>query len=149
MNFYTANPGNGILGWATYPADFDGDPEKDGVVILHSTFPGGATAPYNRGHTATHEIGHWLGLYHTFQSGNPLGGSGCVPPGDEVDDTPPHSGPNMKCDAGDSCEKVGDGQAPIHNYMNYTPDDCMTEFTMGQRLRMMEQVGTFRSPLIH
>ncbi len=97
LNFYTANPGNGILGWATFPADLQGDPVKDGVVILHSTLPGGTQVPYNLGCTAIHEIGHWLGLYHTFQLGHPLVGGGCVSPGDEVDDTPPHPAPNTTC----------------------------------------------------
>lgn len=147
LNFYTAHPAGGILGWATFPHEMAGDPDMDGVVMLDSTLPGGASQNYNLGITAVHEIGHWLGLYHTFQGG-------CFPPGDHVDDTPPHMGPNFGTpdEAGQPwnlCPGQPAGtKCPIHNYMNYCNDSNLTEFTPGQIDRIWAQVGMFRSELL-
>ncbi|WP_167481052.1 zinc metalloprotease [Mesorhizobium waimense] len=147
LNFYTAEPGGGLLGWATFPFQMEGDPAMDGVVIMHSSLPGGTGAPYDLGMTAVHEVGHWLGLYHTFQDA-------CVLPGDEVSDTPAHSGPNYGKPADaeqphNLCANASAGaECPIHNYMNYVDDDWMHEFTNGQRERMWAQVGMFRRDLL-
>lgn len=147
LNFWTARPGGGMLGWATFPFMMDGDPKMDGVMMLDGTMPEGASAPYNLGMTGVHEVGHWLGLYHTFQGG-------CVPPGDEVDDTPSHMDANFGKPAdADQPHNLCPGQpqgteCPIHNYMNYVDDDWMWEFTYGQRTRVWAQVGMFRRDLM-
>jgi hypothetical protein len=141
LNFYTAGIGAGLLGWATFPSDLAGDPDIDGVVMLFSTLPNGATSPYNLGMTAVHEVGHWLGLYHTFEGG-------CLPPGDEVSDTPAEASPNFgPADPNrDTCP--GPGKDPTTNYMDYTDDADMNNFTPEEITRVRMQVGLYRAALL-
>jgi hypothetical protein len=139
LNIYTCNPSGGILGWAYFPWSYPETSYWHGVVMLYSSLPGGSAAPYNLGDTATHEVGHYLGLYHTFQGG-------CTPPGDLVDDTPYESGPAFGCPVGkDSCPAPG--LDPIYNFMDYSDDACMIEFTPGQADRMQAAVAMYKPSL--
>ncbi len=167
LEVYSASLGQSLLGWAYFPSDFTDSTTSnygplhrylDGVVIDYrsvpvvegdtegdqSVYPPGT---YDEGDTLTHEVGHWLELYHTFQGGcssNP-GYNG----GDMIADTPAEASPNFLCPeqgdpARDTCP-ADPGADPVTNFMDYSFDVCLDEFTAGQAARMQLAWNTYRS----
>ncbi len=134
LNIWSCNLGSGLLGYAQFPG---GSAATDGVVLLYSSVgsvarPGTAT-PYHLGRTATHEVGHWVNLYHIWGDDN-----GACSGSDNVGDTPNQAGENYGCPTypkTDGCTSSSPG-VMFMNYMDYTDDGCMNMFTAGQSTRM-------------
>jgi hypothetical protein len=128
-----------IAGYSTLPNEFSEDDHQHGVIIDYRTLPGSAP-PLDMGHTLVHELGHYFGLFHTFQGG-------CAEPGDSVADTPPEASAAFGCQIGrDTCTAAG--MDPINNFMDYSDDSCTNNFTMLQGARMQALIATFRPGLL-
>ena len=140
LNLWSCNMSGGILGYAQFPG---GTASTDGVVILYSAFgrTGTVSAPYNKGRTATHEVGHWLNLRHIW--GDATCGS------DLVNDTPTHNTANYGCPTYPHLSTcTGTPTEMTMNYMDYTDDACMYMFTAGQSARMTAAINTSRTGLL-
>ena len=140
LNLWSCNMSGGILGYAQFPG---GAAATDGVVILYSAFgrTGTVSAPYNKGRTATHEVGHWLNLRHIWGDAN------CG--SDLVNDTPTHNTANYGCPTYPHLSTcTGTPTEMTMNYMDYTDDACMYMFTTGQSARMTAAINTSRTGLL-
>jgi len=140
LNIWVCDISGGILGYAQFPG---GSATTDGIVIDYQYFGtiGTASAPFDLGRTATHEVGHWLNLRHIWGDG------GCNVD-DFVSDTPASNSANYGCALGNSaCGSVD----MVQNYMDYSDDACMNLFTLGQRNRMraLFESGGYRSSLLN
>jgi Pregnancy-associated plasma protein-A len=141
LNLYVAGLGGGLLGYAYLASDAAAAGVLDGVVVLNTSLPGGTAAPYNEGDTGTHEVGHWFGMYHTFDGA-------CSRSGDLVGDTEPEASPAFGCPVGRNSCRVSRNGDPIRNFMDYTDDSCMNMFTRGQYVRMDAEHLQFRTPAV-
>lgn len=140
LNIYI-NSAGGYLGYAYLPQSSAGS-VYDGVVVLYQSVGGrdNGFSPYDQGRTLVHEVGHYLGLLHTFD------GYGCYEgynAGDLVADTPSENTDHYGCTQTYTCGTADD----IHNYMNYTDDPCMYQFTSEQANRMVCSLVNYRSQL--
>ncbi|MEM7164912.1 MAG: M43 family zinc metalloprotease [Planctomycetota bacterium] len=144
LNIYT-NTADGALGYVPFlPQEGPAGTNEDRVVVLYSTFGANAPmAPYNLGRTTTHEVGHFLGLWHTFDNG--CGSvAACATTGDRICDTERQQWDTYGCPSGaTSCGSAD----PIHNYMDYSDDQCMNNFTVHQTRRMRCTLESYR-PLL-
>lgn len=136
----------GGLGKSSWPTTCARDPTKDGVMIHFQTVPGGGYEDYEQGDTLVHEVGHWLGLSHTFSGGCYFDKSSSRSGRDNVQDTPREASAHYGCETGrDTCPDH-DGLDPTHNFMDYSDDCCMYEFTPEQRETMRAIYAEYRRP---
>ncbi|MEZ0325008.1 MAG: zinc metalloprotease [Fimbriimonas sp.] len=141
LNLYIRDLPAGLMGYGGFPWWYASNPAMDGPTLDYTGMPGGADAQFNLGDLAVHEIGHWAGLYHTFEGG-------CTTTGDYVSDTPAQARYNWSCPTGtiDTCTGAGfKGADPTMNFMDYTTDSCKWQFTKEQSARMSNAWATYRA----
>jgi PKD repeat protein len=144
LNMYIVkniNSGSGILGYSSFPG---GPPDEDGIVIRHDYFGKIGTASASLGRTTTHEIGHWFGLYHTFNNGCDT--DTCTG-GDLVCDTPPVANPNFGCPSAVNSCTIDSQFDQTLNYLDYSNDNCKNIFTNGQKQRMQATLISLRNDI--
>jgi len=158
LNIYTVSTNDFALGWAYLPQDMAGEPSFDGVVLDVTTVGrNGPAPPYNQGRTATHEVGHYLGLRHTFYPNNGGTVTGVCEEngwsaGDLIQSTPAHPKPTTGCP---NFEQICADPTPpaarhnINNYMNYTNDTCLFYFDIQQANRSVCSIVNYRPKLFH
>tara|TARA_B100000780_G_scaffold36588_1_gene22802 strand:+ start:140 stop:1258 length:1119 start_codon:yes stop_codon:yes gene_type:complete len=145
LNIWVCDIQSGLLGYASPPSNWIGD--GDGLVIGYQYFGriGNVQAPYHKGRTATHEIGHWLNLDHIWGGWGNCGN-------DQVNDTPKQEKENYSCPAfplnPNSCNTTNSSGDMFMNYMDYTNDACMNLFTNGQKTRMLAAINNYRSNML-
>ena len=144
---------SGLLGFARFPWQYDSNKTQDGVTVHAESLPGGSYSGFNAGDTVVHEVGHWLGLFHTFQSSK---SDPCMDTvNDGVADTPAEKEPNGRRPNGpcDNPSNLCDPtlllppdalRDPVFNFMDYASDRCMREFTQGQSDRMDLEYALYR-----
>lgn len=138
LNIWVCELFPGLLGYAQFPGDAAA---TDGVVITYTAFGniGTVSAPSLLGRTTTHEVGHWMGLYHIWGDDND-----CVTGSDSIYDTPNATSASQSdcqttrnsCSNEDPWWGVVDPPDMVQNYMDYSHDSCMAMFTKGQKVRM-------------
>ncbi|MFB6258616.1 MAG: gliding motility-associated C-terminal domain-containing protein [Flavobacteriales bacterium] len=138
LNFWICNLDGGLLGYAQFPG---GNPATDGVVVNYENVGDtlNVSAPYDLGRTGTHEVGHWLDLFHTFQNGcSGTTPSTCDTDGDRCCDTPPIQTSSSGCPSNtqNTCSETPERVDQWENYMDYTEDACMNMFSEDQKARM-------------
>ena len=149
----------GVYGYGAWPWDYEQSPKNDGVVVNSLAIPDGPYLDRNEGKTLVHEVGHWLGLLHTFQFKRTSPVSAhyvnensifyilrhCLLNDDLIGDTPKQKSPTNGCPARRNSCSFYRGSDPIHNYMDYSDDTCRNEFTSGQVDRMKAMWNEYRA----
>ncbi|KFZ03843.1 hypothetical protein V502_10613 [Pseudogymnoascus sp. VKM F-4520 (FW-2644)] len=136
LNIYTIGQSNQLDEFnSSYPWDYQSKPQMDGILIDYNFLPGGSNVGYNTGKVLVRAVGHWVGLFNTYEGG--------CNGGDQVDDTPAEASPARGCPVGrNSC--AAPGNDPIDNLMDGTDDNCRVRFTNGQYNRLAQTLNQYR-----